>query len=423
MFTTIVDVKAREILDSRGNPTVEVDVLLDDGSFGRAAVPSGASTGAFEACELRDSGAKRYMGKGVLNAVKNVNEKIAPEVLGADAALQEELDQLMIELDGTLHKSRLGGNAIYALSVAVARAAAESLKVPLYRYLGGIAAHSLPIPLFNMINGGPYSHVDVEFQEFMLAPIGAKNYREALRMGVEVFYRVGEVIKKRYGQERLHLGHSAGYAAPVGNPAEMIETLLEAAGVAGYEGKFQVGLDCAASHFYDNKRDCYLFQRKEASRDNIITYLEHLASSYPILMIEDPLQEDDFEGFAEITKRLNLVVAGDDLFVTDPERLNKGILLGAANAMIFKPNMVGTLTEAFDAAALARRHAYSIIPSCRAGGSVDDPIPDVTVALNAPFVKLGAPRSGERTTYQNRLLRIEEELGPSAEFSTPKGIQ
>jgi enolase len=402
-------IKAREILDSKGRPMVEVDVWTEDGFFGQSASPCGTSVGKYEAAILRDGG-KRFGGLGVQRAVKNVDEVIGPALCGKSVFEQKTIDQLMIELDATPNKSRLGANAIYGASVAVARAAAQSLGLPLYRYLGEEKTKTLPLPMFNMINGGPYSNALGEFQEFLLVPASAKTYAEALRMGVEVFYQVESVIKRRYGQNRLHFGHSAGYGAPVEDPAEIIEILLAAVDETGYKGMFKIGLDCAASHFYNSEKGLYRFGGKDVTREEIIQFLEGLAETYPLLIVEDPLNEDDFEGFAEITKRLDTIVIGDDLFATNLNRLKKGSSLGAANAMIFKPNMVGTLTEAMDTAAFAKEQGYLVVPSSRAGGSVDDPIPDLAVAIGASLGKFGAPQSGERTTYHNRLLKIEEDI-------------
>jgi len=412
----ISGIKAREILDSKARPMVEVDVWTNDGSMGRGASPCGTSVGRHEAFVLRDGG-KRFGGLGVQQAVRNVTEVIGPAILGKSVYEQRMIDHLMIELDSTSNKSRLGANAIYSVSIAVARAAANSLQLPLYRYLGGPGVHLLPVPMFNMINGGDYPNIHVEFQEFILVPTGADRYAEALRMGVEVFFKLDETIKKRYGHHSLHMGSSAGYAAPTNEPAEILETLLDAVEAAGYKGMFKVGLDCAASHFYDEEGDCYNFKGKQKSRSEIIQFLADLAKSYPLFTIEDPLNENDFEGFAEITQRLNLLIVGDDLFVTNMERLKRGIELGSANGMILKPNMVGTLTEAMDTAHYAKEHGYQVVASGRAGGGPDDPIPEIAIALNVPLVKFGAPRTGERIAKQNYLIRIEEELGESGRFS------
>jgi enolase len=342
---------------------------------------------------------------------------ICPALIGRSVLEQRLIDHLLIELDGTLDKSRLGANAIYSVSIAVARAAANSLQLSLYRYLGGAGVHLLPIPMFNMINGGTYFDTKVEFQEFLLIPATAKTYSEALRMGVEIFSILGETIKKRYGQKCLHIGSSAGYGAPANEPAEILENLLEAAEAAGYGGMCKLGLDCAASHFYDQKKSCYYFRGKQMSRDEIIHLLEDLARSYPLFMIEDPLEEDDFEGYAEITKRLDTLIIGDDLFVTNIKRLKRGINLGSANGIVVKPNMVGTLSEAMDTVHYAKEHGYRVVASGRAGGGLDDPIPEIAVAMRVPLVKFGAPRTGERVGKQNCLLRIEEALGESGRFS------
>jgi enolase len=411
----ISSITSREVLDSKGRPMVEVDVWCTDGYVGRGASPCGSSVGSHEAVVIRD-GEKRFGGLGVKKAVQNVTEIIAPALMGRSIGEQRQIDHLMIELDGTPNKSRLGANAIYSVSIAVARAAAHSQDLPLYRYLSDVETKSLPVPMFNMINGGSYAGRNVEFQEFLLAPTAAKNYSEALRMGVEVFYKLSMVIKKRYGQECHHTGYSAGFAAPVNESAEIIETLLEATEEAGYGGLFKVGLDCAASHFFDSNRGIYTFRGKKIGRDEMIEFLEDLGKAYPIFMIEDPLDEEDFDGFAEMTRRMNIIIAGDDLFATNIERLKKGIHSGAANAIVLKPNMIGTLSEALDTASWAKKHGYLLIPSIRAGGGVDDPIADIAVAVGSPLMKSGAPRSGERTSCHNRLLRIEEELKESAQF-------
>lgn len=416
--TKVSAIKAREILDSKARPMIEVDVWTTDGAMGRGASPCGTSVGSYEAFVLRDGGS-RYGGLGVQKAVRHVKEAITPALLGKSVCDQRGIDQLMIDLDGTLDKSRLGANTIYSVSIAVARAAANSLRLPLFRYLGGREDYLLPMPMFNMINGKGASEIRSEFQEFLLIPVMAKTYSEALRMGVEIFSKLGDIIKNHYGQRSLQIGTSAGYVAPTNEPAEILETLLEASKEAGYEEMCKVGLDCAASDFYDRKKGHYLFQGKWTSRDELIRVFEDLSQSYPLFIIEDPLDEDDFEGFAEITKRLNLLIIGDDLFVTNRERLKKGIDLGSANGMILKPNMVGTLTEAMDTAHYAMKHGYQVVASGRAGGGTDDPIPDIAVALDVPLVKFGAPRSGERIGKQNCLLRIEEYLGESARFAGP----
>jgi len=410
---SISAIRAREILDSKGRPMVEVDVWTAGGVMGRGASPCGTSVGSHEAFVLRDGG-KRFGGLGVQKAVRNVGEVLLPGLKGMNVLDQRAIDDRMVELDGSANKARLGANAIYSVSIAVARAAAQSMGVPLYCYLGEKNARRLPIPIFNLINGGVYPHGKIEIQEFILIPSRAPSFSEALRMGVEIFYEVGKTLKKRYGETSLCLGHSGGYAAPVNDPAGMVRILMEAAGTAGYAGMFRIGLDCAATHFFDKSQKDYHFVGKRATREQIIQFLEEMARSCSLYMVEDPLEEDDFDGFAEITRRLDLIISGDDLFVNNLNRLKRGISVGAANAMVLKPNMIGTLSEALDTADFARKHGYTIIASCRAGGSPDDPIPDVAVAVGAPLIKAGAPQTGERTSIQNRLLRIEEELGDDA---------
>ena len=408
-------IKAREILDSKGIPMVEVDVLASDGSNGRGSSPCGISVGRHEAVVLRD-GNKRFKGLGVRKAIENVTDIIFPALRGRNIRQQHALDSIMIELDATRDKSRLGANAIYSVSIAVARAAANSIGLPLYQYLAGSKEYTLPIPVFNMINGGIYGDKTVEIQEFLIVPTTGGSFSEALRMGVEVFYHLEGRIVQRYGQKHLQIGKGAGYAAPVNEPAEIFETLLEATVAAGYGDKFKVGLDCAASHFYDPQNGLYSYRGKKINRDEMIELLVELANTYPLCLIEDPLDEDDFEGHATITKRLNILISGDDLFVTNIARLKKGVRLGAGNAVVIKPNMVGTITEALEAADYAKDQGYCLMPGGRAGGSVDDPIPDIAVALGAPLVKFGAPRAGEKVNKYNRLLQIEDELGRNAQF-------
>jgi enolase 1/2/3 len=414
----IREVKAREILDSKARPMVEADVWTADGVLGRGASPCGTSVGQHEAFVLRDGGT-RYAGLGVQRAVRNVVEVVFPALKGRSVLDQRGIDACMIELDGTPGKTRLGANAIYSVSIAVARAAAGALGVPLYRHLGGPEACLLPVPMFNMVNGGTFGAVQMEFQEFLVIPTGVTRYSEALRMGVEIYNALGEVIRRRYGKDRLHVGSSAGYGAPTCEPSEILETLLEAANAAGYDGQCRVGLDCAASHFYDPRAGCYHFRGREVGREELIACLEELARSYKLFMLEDPLEENDYDGFATITRRVPTMIVGDDLFVTNLERVKRGVALGAANAMVLKPNMVGTISEAMDAARFAQTQGYRIVGSGRAGGSIDDPIPDIAVAVGAPLVKFGAPRTGERLGKQNCLLRIEEELGDSARYAGP----
>jgi enolase len=412
----IAALKAREILDSKARPMVEVDVWTADGVLGRGASPCGTSVGKHEAFVLRDGG-MRYGGLGVQRAVRNAVEVIFPAIQGKSVLDQRGLDECLIALDGTPNKSRLGANAVYSVSIAVARAAAAAQGIPLYRHLGGPEATRLPVPMFNMVNGGTFGAVQMEIQEFHLIPASAERYSEALRMGVETYNALGDVIRRRYGKDRLHVGSSAGYGAPSSDPAEILEVLLEAAQAAGYGGECRVGLDCAASHFYDSAAGCYRFRGKAAGREELIAYLESLAKSFDLFMIEDPLEENDFDGFATVTRRIPTLIVGDDLFVTNLERVKRGVALGAANAMVLKPNMVGTITEAMDAARYATAHGYCVVGSGRAGGSIDDPVPDVAVAVGAALVKFGAPRTGERLGKQNCLLRMEEELGDAGRFA------
>ena len=414
----ITEIKAREILDSKARPMVEVDIITADGVLGRGTSPCGTSTGSHEAFVLRDGG-KRYGGLGVQHAVHNVLDVISPVLKGRSVMDQKAIDELMIELDGTANKSRLGANAIYSVSIAVARAAAATLRVPLYRYLGGPDACMLPVPMFNMINGGSYAAAQLEIQEFHLIPTTAKRYSEALQMGVEVYAALGEVIKQRYGKDRLYIGVYAGYGVPTSDPGEVLELLLAAAEAAGYGGQCRVGLDCAASEFYDSATSQYHLGGKLLGREELISLLEGLARKYNLFMIEDPLDENDFEGFAEITHRIPVLINGDDFLVTNLQRLKRAVELGAANAMLLKPNQIGTISEATEAARYAQAHGYKVVGSGRAGG-IDDPVTDIAFAVGAQCVKYGAPRSGERIGMYNCLLRFEEELGSMARFAGPQ---
>jgi enolase len=416
---TIVELKARETLDSAARPMLEVDVWTADGVLGRGSSPCGTSVGSHEAFLLRDGG-KRYGGLGVQQAARNVREVIARALTGRSVANQQQIDSMLIELDGTPNKSRLGANAIYSVSIAVARAAAATLRVPLYRYLGGPAPCGLPVPMFNMINGGHHAGTDMAIQEFHVIPATARCYAEALQMGVEIYTALREVIQCRCGRDRLFLGPCGGYGAPAGEPAEILEVLLAAVDAAGYGGQCRLGLDCAASEFYDSATCRYQFCGKAMDREEFIDLLEGLAKAYKLFMIEDPLEEEDFEGFAAITRRIPAIIVGDDLFVANLERIKRGVALGAANAVILKPNMVGTISEAISAARYAQHHGYLVIGSGRAGGTIDDPITDIAVAVGAPLVKFGAPRNGERLAKHNAVLRIEEELGAAARFAGPE---
>jgi enolase len=422
MFTTIVDVMAREILDSRGNPTVEVDVLLDDGSFGRAAVPSGASTGAYEAVELRDTRKKRYMGKGVTKAVENVNDVIGPEVLGMDAMAQEELDAMLIALDGTPNKAKLGANAILGVSLAVVRAAAESAQLPLYRYIGGCNANILPVPMMNILNGGKHADNNVDFQEFMVMPIGAEDFPEALRMGAEVFHTLKGVLKtKGYNTS---VGDEGGFAPSLKSNEEAIEVILAAVKKAGYKAGEQIAiaLDPAASEMWVKSTKSYKFFKsnpnKKVTSDAMIKHWAGWVSKYPIVSIEDGLAEDDWDGWAKIQKKLGgkIQLVGDDLFVTNTQRLAKGIKLGCANSILIKLNQIGTLTETLEAINLARRNGYTAVISHRSGETEDSTIADLAVATGVGQIKTGSVCRTDRICKYNQLLRIHEELGSSAAY-------
>ena len=422
MFTTIVDVMAREILDSRGNPTVEVDVVLDDGSVGRAAVPSGASTGAYEAVELRDSKSKRYMGKGVTRAVKNVNEVIAAEVLGMDATAQEELDGVLIELDGTANKAKLGANAMLGVSLAAAKAAADSADLPLYRYLGGCNANILPVPMMNIINGGKHADNNVDFQEFMIMPIGAKDFPEALRMGAEVFHTLKKVLKKK--GYNTAVGDEGGFAPSLGSNEEALEVILAAVKAAGYKvgRQIAIALDPAASEMWDGKTKTYKFfksaPKKRVSCDSMINHWARWVDKYPIVSIEDGLAEDDWDGWVKLTRKLGakIQLVGDDLFVTNTGRLAKGIKLGCANSILIKVNQIGTLTETLEAIRLARRNGYTAVISHRSGETEDTTIADLAVATGVGQIKTGSVCRTDRICKYNQLLRIQEDLGGAAQY-------
>ncbi len=418
-MTGIAAVRAREVLDSRGEPTVEVEVRLEDGTVGRAIVPSGASTGTHEALELRD-GDDRYGGKGVRRAVRNVEEIIAPELEGMDATAQAEIDRLMIELDGTDNKSHLGANAILGVSLAVARAAARSLGIPLYRYLGGPGARRLPVPFMNVINGGEHAGNDLDFQEHMIVPHGFDRFSEALRAGTETYHVLGELLEEEYGPIATNVGDEGGYAPPMKDLVEPFEMLVKAIEEAGYAPgrEIALALDAAATEFYDEEEGVYRAYGETYTRDELLDLYKDLVDQYPIVSIEDPFQEEDFRGFARITEELGdkVQIVGDDLFVTNPERLRKGIRMGSANALLLKVNQIGTLTEALEAGQLALQHGYGVMVSHRSGDTEDPFIADLAVALNCGQIKTGAPARSERTAKYNRLLRIEEELGGAAEF-------
>ncbi|STC68544.1 phosphopyruvate hydratase [Corynebacterium pilosum] len=412
----IIHAFAREIMDSRGNPTVEAGVVLDDGASGFAGVPSGASTGAHEAHELRDGG-DRYLGKGVLKAVENVNEEIADEIAGFEADDQRAIDQAMIALDGTDNKSRLGANAILGVSMAVAKAAAESAGLPLYRYLGGPTAHILPVPMMNIVNGGEHADSGVDVQEFMIAPIGAETFSEALRMGAEVYHNLKKVISDR--GLSTGLGDEGGFAPSVDSTREALDLIVEAIKKSGFEpGKdIALALDVASSEFYEDGK--YNFEGGQLSPDEMIKVYEELVAEYPIVSIEDPLDEDDWDGYVTITEKLGdkVQLVGDDFFVTNPERLAKGIEKKAANALLVKVNQIGTLTETFDAVDMAHRNGYRCMMSHRSGETEDTTIADLAVAWGCGQIKTGAPARSERVAKYNQLLRIEQELGEAAVYA------
>ncbi len=424
MLTTIVDVTAREILDSRGNPTVEVDVLLDDGSFGRAAVPSGASTGAYEAVELRDTKEKRYMGKGVLGAVANVNDKIAPKTIGMDALEQEKLDKLMIELDGTKNKGKLGANAILGVSLAVAKAAADSVGKPLYRYLGGDNANVLPVPMMNILNGGKHADNTVDFQEFMVMPIGAENFPQALQMGAEVFHTLKGVLKKK--GYNTSVGDEGGFAPSLKSNDEAVEVILDAIEKAGYKAGKQIAiaLDPAATELWDEGTKKYkLFKSDPDNRissDDMIKYWAGWIKKYPIVSLEDGLAEDDWAGWKKLTDTVGdkCQLVGDDLFVTNTERLAKGIKLGSANSILIKLNQIGTLTETFEAINMAKRAGWTAVISHRSGETEDSTIADLAVATGVGQIKTGSACRTDRICKYNQLLRIHEELGDAAQYGS-----
>jgi enolase len=423
MFTAIVDITAREVLDSRGNPTVEVDVLLEDGSYGRAAVPSGASTGAHEAIELRDTRAKRYMGKGVAGAVKNVNEIIAPEVLGMDAACQEELDALMIELDGTANKGKLGANAILGVSLAAAKAAADAAGLPLYRYLGGCNANILPVPMMNILNGGKHADNNVDFQEFMIMPIGAKSFPEALRMGAETFHTLKSVLAKK--DYSTSVGDEGGFAPSLKSNEEALEVVMDAIKKAGYKpGKeISIALDPAATEMFDTKTKSYKFFKsapnKKVSSDEMVKHWTKWANKYPIISIEDGLAEDDWDGWTKLNKKIGdrIQLVGDDLFVTNTKRLAKGIKLDCANSILIKLNQIGTLTETFEAINMARRAGWTAVISHRSGETEDTTIADLAVASGVGQIKTGSLCRTDRICKYNQLLRISDDLGLAGKYA------
>ena len=415
-MSKIKAVNAREILDSRGNPTVEVEVLLEDKSIGRSAVPSGASTGAFEAAELRDGGS-RYLGKGVTSAVRNVMEKIAPAVVGMSAADQRAIDLKMITLDGTKNKSALGANAILGVSLATARAASISTNQSLFKYLGGAEAKTLPVPMMNILNGGAHADTNVDIQEFMIAPIGADSFKESLRWGAEIYHSLKSVLKKK--GLATSIGDEGGFAPNLDSNRAALDLISVAIESAGFKAGSQIALamDVAATEFFDNGK--YKFEGKSLTSEQMITYYSDLVSNYPLVSIEDPLDEDDWSGWTTLTAELGqkIQIVGDDLFVTNPERLEKGIKSKTANALLVKVNQIGSLTETIDAVTMAHANNYKSMMSHRSGETEDTTIADLAVALNCGQIKTGAPARSERVAKYNQLLRIEEELALDAVYA------
>jgi enolase len=419
----IIEVHARQILDSRGNPTVEVDVLTDDGAMGRAAVPSGASTGIHEAAELRDNDKKKYLGKGVLKAVKNVNTSIADALIGFDITSQAAIDQVMIDLDGTPNKSKLGANAILAVSMAVAKAAAEEANLPLYRYIGGTNARTLPMPMMNILNGGAHADNKIDFQEFMIMPIGAPSFSEGLRWGVEIFHQLKSTLKKK--GYSTNVGDEGGFAPNIQSNEEAIETVLEAIQSAGYKTGTQIAIamDAANSELWNAKKKKYVFHKssgKEMSSDQLVKYWESWVKKYPIISIEDGMAEDDWAGWKNLTDTIGskCQLVGDDLFVTNVHRLQTGIDKKIANGLLVKVNQIGTLTETINAVSLAQNNGYNTVMSHRSGETEDNTIADLAVALNCGQIKTGSASRSDRMAKYNQLIRIEEQLGETGFFPT-----
>jgi enolase len=420
----IEEIIAREILDSRGNPTVEVDVFLEDGSMGRAAVPSGASTGSNEAVELRDNDENRYMGKGVLKAVENVNSLLAPEIEGYDATDQLGIDRAMIDLDGTPNKSRLGANAILGVSIACAKAAAESLGLPLYQYLGGSNSKVLPVPMMNILNGGKHADNNVDIQEFMIMPVGAGSFAAALRMGTEVYHTLKKVLQGKGLSTAV--GDEGGFAPMLSSNEEALAVIVEAINAAGYKPGEQIALalDAAATEFYKDGRYVFEAEGKSRGAEEMVEYYAMLVDKYPIISIEDGLAEDDWEGWKKLTERLGkrVQLVGDDLFVTNTALLSRGIESGVANSILIKLNQIGTVTESLDAIEMAKQAGYTAVVSHRSGETGDTTIADLVVATNAGQIKTGAPARTDRVAKYNQLLRIEEELGDLSQFRGIKGF-
>ncbi len=416
MSFEIENIHAREILDSRGNPTVEVDVWTCCG-FGRAAVPSGASTGTHEALELRD-GDDRYGGKGVLRAVKNVNEIIGPKLIesGIAALEQRAVDNFMLALDGTPLKSNLGANAILGVSLGVAKAAADELGIPLYQYLGGVNTTTLPVPSLNVLNGGQHAGNDLAIQEFMILPKGASCFSEGLRMAAETYHALGKILQGRYGAGATNVGYEGGYAPPLNKTTDALDSLMSALDVTGYDKEIGIGMDAAASSFYKN--GTYAIDGKKLSSGEMVDFYADLVATYPIIAIEDPFDEEGYDDFAALTARLpGTIIVGDDIYVTNVQRLAKGIEMKATNALLLKLNQIGSVSEAFDAARMAFRNGFKVMASHRSAETEDSALADVTVALGAEMLKTGAPARSERNAKYNQLLRIEEELGSAASYA------
>ncbi|HHV26401.1 MAG TPA: phosphopyruvate hydratase [Tissierellia bacterium] len=419
-MTMITDVYAREVLDSRGNPTVEVEVWTETDAFGRALVPSGASTGAFEAVELRDGDKDRYLGKGVMKAVDNVNSIIAPEIIGMNVLDQVGIDQVLIELDGTDNKGKLGANAILGVSLAVARAAANELGLPLYQYIGGVNGKVLPVPMMNILNGGEHADNNVDIQEFMIMPVGANSFREALQMGAEVFHSLKAVLKDK--GLNTAVGDEGGFAPNLTSNEEALKTIVEAIEKAGYKPgeDVRLALDVAATEIYDEDKKMYVLagEGKEYTVEELVNYYEEMVNKYPIISIEDGLAEEDWEGWKLMTERLGdkIQIVGDDLFVTNTERLEKGIELGVSNSVLVKLNQIGTLTETLNTIEMAKVHGYTAVVSHRSGETEDTTIADLVVGTNAGQIKTGAPSRTDRVAKYNQLLRIEDMLGDISEY-------
>ncbi len=420
-MAAIIDIHARQILDSRGNPTVEVDVTLEDGSMGRAAVPSGASTGEYEAVELRDGDSSVYGGKGVLSAVENVNDTIGPELEGMESIEQALLDQTMIDLDGTPNKAKLGANAILGVSMALAKASAQSMGIPLYRYLGGPQARTLPLPMMNILNGGKHADSGVDLQEFMVMPVGAQTFSEALQMGVDIYHALKSVLHKR--GLSTSVGDEGGFAPDVKGTEDALGVIMQAIEKAGYSAGDQImlAMDPAMSELFDSTKNKYVFEREggEKTTDELVEFWVNLRAKFPIISLEDAFDEDDWDGHKALAQRIGKTtqLVGDDLYVTNVERLGKGISLGSGNSILIKVNQIGTLTETLDAIEMAKRAGFTAVVSHRSGETEDTTIADIVVATNAGQIKTGAPARSDRVAKYNQLLRIEEELGDSAIFA------